>query len=97
METENLHLMCAGSYSFGTVSALTINSAYRYEGQGEPSLQKLCAFSPDVERQGDSRRWPDLVHDVNGVIPQYLYPLRGRIYVTEYSGLFFRVASVLLH
>lgn len=86
-----------GSDSLGTVSALTVNSAYRYEGQGEPSLQQNFVLFL-LMRSGKviARRWPDLVHDVNRVIPQYLYPLRGRIYVTEYSGLFFRVAPVLL-
>lgn len=44
---------------------------YSYAGQGEYSLQNFM-ISTDVELEGDSGRWPDLVHDVSHVIPQYL-------------------------
>lgn len=54
-------------HTFHFDSYLCALCKYSYAGQGESSLQNFV-ISTDVKLEGDSRRWPDLVHDVNHVI-----------------------------
>lgn len=54
-------------HTFHFDSYLPAPCKYSYTGQGESSLQNFV-ISTDVKLEGESRGWPDLVHDVNHVI-----------------------------